>query len=137
MHIPGDDQDPNPVDQSSESNDDAPTGDEGVVTPLHANRSDSSSTDDGEKPTDLSTGEASSVQGETEALRDYAAKLNTPDAPSVIPVVRQNLPQEFWGFIVHNKAWWMTPIILVLGFMVGFILMAESTPVLPFIYTVL
>ena len=41
---------------------------------------------------------------------------------------------EFWGFIKHNKLWWMTPIILVLLAMVGFILFAESAPVLPFIY---
>ena len=39
-----------------------------------------------------------------------------------IPVERQSLAQEFWGFIVHNKAWWMTPIILVLALMVAFIL---------------
>lgn len=41
---------------------------------------------------------------------------------------------EFWDFIKHNKLWWMTPIILVLVAMVGFILFAESAPVLPFIY---
>jgi hypothetical protein len=55
----------------------------------------------------------------------------------VIPVVRQSLAQEFWGFIVHNKAWWMTPIVVVLAAMVAFILLAETSPVLPFIYTVI
>jgi competence ComEA-like helix-hairpin-helix protein len=41
---------------------------------------------------------------------------------------------EFWSFIKYNKLWWMTPIVLVLLAMVGFILFAESAPVLPFIY---
>jgi hypothetical protein len=60
-----------------------------------------------------------------------------PDTPLSIPLDRQNLAQEFWGFIVYNKAWWMTPIVLVLALMVAFILFAETSPVLPFIYTVI
>lgn len=49
----------------------------------------------------------------------------------------KGLVREFADFIVHNKAWWMTPIILVLAIMVAFILFAETSPVLPFIYTVI
>ena len=56
---------------------------------------------------------------------------------SQIPNENKNLAQEFFDFIVHNKAWWMTPIILVLALMVAFILFAETSPVLPFIYTVI
>ncbi len=55
----------------------------------------------------------------------------------VIPNERRGLAREFLDFIVHNKAWWMTPIIVVLALMVAFILFAESSPVLPFIYTVI
>ncbi len=55
----------------------------------------------------------------------------------VIPNERRGLAREFVDFIVHNKAWWMTPILVVLALMVGFILFAESSPVLPFIYTVI
>ena len=54
-----------------------------------------------------------------------------------IPVERQSIAREFADFIIHNKLWWMTPIIIVLALMVGFILFAESSPVLPFIYTVI
>ena len=46
----------------------------------------------------------------------------------------QSLLGEFWTFIKQEKLWWMTPIILVLLAMVGFILFAESAPVLPYIY---
>lgn len=56
---------------------------------------------------------------------------------SSIPNARQSITREFADFIVHNKAWWMTPIVLVLAMMVAFILFAESSPVLPFIYTVI
>ena len=55
----------------------------------------------------------------------------------IIPVERQGLVAEFKDFIIHNKIWWMTPIIVVLLLMVAFILLAESAPVLPFIYTVI
>ena len=54
-----------------------------------------------------------------------------------IPNESRGLAREFLDFIVHNKAWWMTPIILVLGLMVGFILLTESSPLLPWIYTVM
>lgn len=59
------------------------------------------------------------------------------DEQNQVPVERRGLAREFVDFIVHNKLWWMTPIIIVLALMVGFILFAESSPVLPFIYTVI
>ncbi len=59
------------------------------------------------------------------------------DAPPELPQQSGGLLREFWDFIVHNKAWWMTPIVLVLLAMIAFILWAESSPVLPFIYTVI
>mgnify|MGYP007063381382 CR=1 FL=1 len=59
------------------------------------------------------------------------------DEQNQIPVERRGIAREFVDFIVHNKLWWMTPIMIVLALMVGFILFAESSPVLPFIYTVI
>lgn len=55
----------------------------------------------------------------------------------IIPNERKGLAREFMDFIIHNKAWWMTPIVIVLALMVGFIIFAESSPILPFIYTVI
>tara|TARA_B100000029_G_scaffold419238_2_gene424670 strand:- start:4971 stop:5267 length:297 start_codon:yes stop_codon:yes gene_type:complete len=40
---------------------------------------------------------------------------------------------EFWDFLVHNKAWWLTPIILVLLLVFALVLLA-GTPFAPFIY---
>lgn len=55
----------------------------------------------------------------------------------LIPNERKGIAREFLDFIVHNKAWWMTPIVIVLALLVALILFAESSPVLPFIYTVI
>lgn len=43
------------------------------------------------------------------------------------------LISEFWDFLLHNKKWWLTPIILVL--LVLAILVSSSPATLPFIYT--
>ena len=41
---------------------------------------------------------------------------------------------EFWDFLIHNKKWWLTPIILVL-LAVGILVFFTSTAAAPFIYT--
>ena len=46
----------------------------------------------------------------------------------------RGLIAEFVGFMSENKAWWMTPILLVLG-LVGVLLVLGATGVAPFIYT--
>lgn len=51
-----------------------------------------------------------------------------------LPTTSKGLISEFWDFILHEKIWWMTPIAVVLLAMVAFILFAEASPVLPFIY---
>jgi hypothetical protein len=41
---------------------------------------------------------------------------------------------EFFGFILHNKKWWLAPIIIVL-LLVGILVLLGGTGVAPFIYT--
>ena len=41
---------------------------------------------------------------------------------------------EFVDFLLHNKKWWLTPIVLVLLLVGGLILMS-GTAAAPFIYT--
>ncbi|MBC8352523.1 MAG: hypothetical protein H8E66_11075 [Planctomycetes bacterium] len=41
---------------------------------------------------------------------------------------------EFWDFLIHNKKWWLTPIILVLLLM-GVLVVLSGTAAAPFIYT--
>ncbi len=45
-----------------------------------------------------------------------------------------SLISEFILFIQENKAWWMIPIVLVLG-LVGILVVLSSTGAAPFIYT--
>ncbi|MBN2294330.1 MAG: hypothetical protein JXM70_18015 [Pirellulales bacterium] len=41
---------------------------------------------------------------------------------------------EFTDFLLHNKKWWLTPIILVL-MLVGLLVVLGGTGAAPFIYT--
>ena len=41
---------------------------------------------------------------------------------------------EFWDFLIHNKKWWLTPIIVVLVAM-GALIILSGTAAAPFIYT--
>ncbi|MCK6529781.1 DUF5989 family protein [Myxococcota bacterium] len=45
------------------------------------------------------------------------------------------LLREFLLFLRERKVWWMTPILVVLLLMAVFIVLAETSPVLPFVYT--
>jgi hypothetical protein len=45
-----------------------------------------------------------------------------------------SMPAEFLDFLLHNKKWWLTPIILVL-LLVGLLAVFAATGVAPFIYT--
>ena len=42
--------------------------------------------------------------------------------------------REFLDFLLHNKKWWITPIVLVL-LLVGALVMLGGTAAAPFIYT--
>jgi hypothetical protein len=47
---------------------------------------------------------------------------------------RMSLPAEFLDFLLHNKKWWLTPIILVL-LLIGLLAFLGGTGAAPFIYT--
>lgn len=44
------------------------------------------------------------------------------------------LVAEFWDFLIHNKKWWLTPIIVVLIMFGLLIAMAGNAAIAPFIY---
>jgi len=56
---------------------------------------------------------------------DFASQANQAE---------MGLMAEFWDFLIHNKKWWLTPIILVMLAM-GALILLSSTAVAPFIYT--
>jgi hypothetical protein len=45
-----------------------------------------------------------------------------------------NLFTELWGFLRHNKKWWLLPILFFLLFF-GMLIFLSGTGVAPFIYT--
>jgi len=45
------------------------------------------------------------------------------------------LVAEFWDFLIHNKKWWLTPIVVVL-ILFGLLVIFASTGAAPFMYTV-
>ncbi len=47
---------------------------------------------------------------------------------------QQGIVGEFVDFLLHNKKWWLTPIVLVL-LLVGLLVVLGGTPLAPFIYT--
>jgi hypothetical protein len=68
-------------------------------------------------------------------------KLSTGDAPEQGEEFRRqaeqssrSLPAEFLDFLLHNKKWWLTPIILVL-LLVGLLVVFAGSGAAPFIYT--
>jgi hypothetical protein len=48
---------------------------------------------------------------------------------------RMGIVGELFSFFWHHKWWWLTPMILVLMLFGGLIVLAQSSAVGPFIYT--
>ncbi len=49
-------------------------------------------------------------------------------------MAKQSLLRDFVGFILHEKKWWMIPLIVVLLVVGALIFLASSSPLAPFIY---
>jgi len=47
---------------------------------------------------------------------------------------RTNIVRELFGFLMHNKKWWLLPILVVL-FLFGILIALSGTAAAPFIYT--
>ena len=65
-------------------------------------------------------------QAQDRDLADEFSKIADEQDPGLLA--------EFWDFLIHNKKWWLTPIILVLLLM-GLLVMLSGTAAAPFIYT--
>lgn len=46
-----------------------------------------------------------------------------------------SLWKEIWYFIRFQKRWWLGPILIILFLLSFFIILTESSAILPFIYT--
>lgn len=53
-----------------------------------------------------------------------------------VPEDRLEIVREFIDFLRERKLWWMTPIFIVLGFLIILVLLTQSTGSFPFIYAI-
>jgi len=64
--------------------------------------------------------------------------VGQPDGKSLERLAREEsrvpLLKDFWFFLIREKRWWLTPI-LVLLLLLGLLMWLSSTAVAPFIYT--
>lgn len=59
---------------------------------------------------------------------------NTEDFESEARKKAPGLIREFLDFLLHNKKWWMIPILLSIG-LIGLLVLLTSTGAAPFIYS--
>ncbi len=43
--------------------------------------------------------------------------------------------REFWQFLMENKAWWITPTVVILVALVALIVMTSNGNIAPFVYS--
>ena len=51
------------------------------------------------------------------------------------PPEDMSLVRELWLFMKERKAWWITPIVVLVVLLSALVVFAGSTPAAPFIYT--
>lgn len=73
----------------------------------------------------MSKQEANDLAKDLDSAENFSAIADEQD-PGILA--------EFWDFLIHNKKWWLTPIILVLLLM-GVLVVLSGTAAAPFIYT--
>jgi hypothetical protein len=71
----------------------------------------------------------------TEEKLDEPVQRSAADFASQAEQPQPGVLAEFWDFFLHNKKWWITPIIAVLLLM-GLLILLSGTSVAPFIYTI-
>jgi hypothetical protein len=49
-------------------------------------------------------------------------------------MAKQSLVREFFLFIKHEKKWWLVPLIVVLLLVGALLILAQSSPLAPFLY---
>ena len=68
-----------------------------------------------------------------ERKKPKKSNLQSADFQQLADNKAPGLPAEFLEFLLHNKKWWLAPIIIVLLF-VGLIAVLGGTGAAPFIY---
>lgn len=85
-----------------------------------------------------SSGAAEAVTRKPDPVPASSAEESKSDSQSEFARLAAQAPPslaaEFLDFLVHNKKWWLTPIVIVL-LLFGLLIVLAGTPAAPFIYT--
>jgi len=71
------------------------------------------------------------------SAKSKARKNSNESAPKFEQLAAEpqiGLIREFGEFLLTNKKWWLTPIVVVM-LLIGLLVMLNNTPLAPFIYT--
>jgi len=75
------------------------------------------------------------TETKTESPQAAAEPKPAADFARQAEEAQPGLIAEFVDFLIHNKKWWLTPIILVL-LLLGLLAFLSTSPAAPFIYNV-
>ncbi len=90
---------------------------------------------DGAKSTPLeSNGIADSASGDRASQVHPAAAAKPPSFDELARGSDPSLVAELFDFLVHNKKWWLAPILIMLA-LFGILIALSTTSVAPFLYT--
>ena len=64
----------------------------------------------------------------------HGAREETDGAGMEAGGERQGILREFVSFLLHEKKWWLVPLLVVLGVLVAVMVFMESSSLAPFIY---
>jgi len=70
---------------------------------------------------------------------DKETSNTTNDADSFSRQADMKAPsflRELWDFVIHNKKWWLAPIIIVLLLVSILVLLTANSALAPFIYAI-
>jgi hypothetical protein len=82
---------------------------------------------------DTTTQDDTAPQDDSPSATETTETTSSSDFATAAEAPEMGFFAEFWDFLVHNKAWWLTPIILVLV-LVFVLVWFAGTPFAPFIY---
>ncbi len=82
---------------------------------------------------DTTTQDDTAPQDDSPSATETTGATSSSDFATAAEAPEMGFFAEFWDFLVHNKAWWLTPIILVLV-LVFVLVWFAGTPFAPFIY---
>ena len=66
-------------------------------------------------------------------MSDNLSPDRDDDLEQLVKQPRPSVLAEFWGFLKHNKKWWMLPL-LVMFLILGILILLGGTAVAPFLY---